>query len=34
MNEKSGSDVNSSFMSGLSSVDFNSELLSEMDGDE
>lgn len=34
MNEESGSDVNSSFMSGLSSVDFKSELLSEMDGDE
>ena len=34
MNEESGSDVNNGFMSGLNSVDFKSELLNEMDGDE
>lgn len=34
MNEESGSDVNGGFMSGLNSVDFKSELLSETDGDE
>ena len=34
MNEESGSDVNGGFMSGLNSVDFKSELLNEMDGDE
>lgn len=34
LNEESGSDVTGEFMSGLNSVDFKSELLSEMDGDE
>ena len=34
LNEESGSDVTSEFMSGLNSVEFKSELLNEMDGDE